>query len=349
MSKINDLSSQQSWRDRFLQKIFRGISTFSVIPIISHIIAPMITYLLPVAYSIYYLLGIPSNDVMQGRVDFGGENIYEMLIDAFLLGLYFISSGLLLLSIFTMAKEKKKGHFNLIQHGIYAKIRHPQNLAISVLLLSMSILWDTLAFRGFKTGHVISWGVFTLFLQLESLIEEKHLLKKFPDQYWAYIHNTGFFHFRLGKQKSIPPKLPESESKYFRKRIILSVGGFIIFYLMIFSVVKILKNNSADFLLFYDPFLPITSMYPDTHIINEIVVVLVPIGIWLVSFILTLVHYLKEESNKNKSASYETGEKKSLISTKLDSFLFWVFLIFLILVGFLNIAIFANYLNRMFG
>jgi protein-S-isoprenylcysteine O-methyltransferase Ste14 len=349
MSETENSNSQQSWRDRFLQKIFRGISTFSFIPLVASIIAPMLTYLLPIAYSIYYLLGIPSTDVMQGLIDCHGENLLGLIINSFLVGLYFIASGILWLSIVTMVKERKKGEFKLIQHGIYARIRHPQNFAISLTLLLVFTIFDILVFYDLEIGHIISWGLFTLFLQLESLIEEKHLLKIFPDQYWAYIHNTGFFHFKFRKQNSMPPKLPGSESKYFRRRIILSVVSFIIFYLIIFSFVKILKNNNSDLLKFSNPLNQGGGFYPDSHIVNEIVVVLFPIGIWLVSFIITLGNYLKEKVSKNKSASNETEKKQSLILTKLRVVLFWVFSLTLIIIGLMNIVILGNYWNRMSG
>jgi protein-S-isoprenylcysteine O-methyltransferase Ste14 len=349
MSKLNDFNSQQSWRDRFLQKIIRGISTFSFIPLVASIIAPMITFFLPVAYSIYYLLGIPSTEVMQGVLDFGGEILFELIMNTFLIGIYFIGTGILVLSIFTMAKKRKKGQYNLIQHGIYARIRHPQNFAICLILFSVFIMWDSLIFYGLETGHIISWSTFTLFLQLESLIEEKKLLKQFPDQYWAYVQNTGFFHFRLRNKKPISPKLPESESKYFRNRIILSVFTFIISYLIVFSTVKILKINNSELLKFSNPLDQGGGFYPDFHIFNEIMVVLVPIGIWLVSFIITIAHYLKGKGNKNKSESNETEKEQSLIFSKLRAFLFWIFSIFLLVGGLLNIVILRNYWDRMLG
>ncbi|MHA1647875.1 MAG: methyltransferase family protein [Promethearchaeota archaeon] len=332
MSEKEDSNIQQSWKDRFLKKIFRGISTFSFIPLVASIIAPMITYLLPVAYSIYYLLGIPSTDVMQGIVKFGEETLFTLIIHICIVQLYFIGSGILILSIVTMAKERKKGQFNLIQHGFYTRIRHPQNLVISLIILLMFFSRDSGSYGGLDTGHMISWGVFTLFLKLESLIEEKHLLKKFPDQYWIYMQKTGFFHPKLRKAKQIPPKLPESESTYFRRKIIFNVVGFLIFFILIFSVVKILIYNNSDLIKFRNPFRG-GGMYPDHMIINEIMVVLVPIGIWLVSFIITIVHYLKEKVNKN--ASGETEKEQSVIFTKLRAILFWIFVIFLLIEGYL--------------
>jgi len=345
MNETNNFNIQQSWSNRFLQKIFRGISTFSFIPLVATIIAPMITFFLPVAYSIYYILKIPSTDVMLMVINLPYDSLLVLIINAFLVELYFITTSLLLLSIVTMAKEKKKGNLGLIQHGIYAKIRHPQNLGISLVLFSVFFIFDTLVYHNLVIGHIISWGVFTLFLQLESLIEEKKLLKQFPDQYWAYIHNTGFFHFRFKKQKPIPPKLPGLESKYFRRRIILSVTVFILLYLSIFTVAIVLKNYNYDFLRFSNPLNSGGGFYPDTHIINEIVVTLVPIGIWLVSFIITLVHYLKEKRNKNKGVLNETEKEKSLIQNRLRAILFWVFIFFLILYGLLITTVFMNDLN----
>jgi len=332
-----DSHLQQSWKDRFLQKIFRGISTFSFIPLVASIIAPMITVFLPVAYSIYYLLGISSTDVMHGIVKFEEENLFGLIIQIYIVQLFFIGAGILVLSIITMAKEKKKGHFNLIQHGIYSRIRHPQNLVISLIIFSMFFSWDLRNYSGIDTGHMISWGFFTLFLKLESLIEEKSLLKKFPSQYWIYIQKTGFFHPRLRKEKQIPSKLPESESRYFRRKIILNVSGFLIFSILIFSVVKILMNNNSDLLEFRDPFIPVSNVYPDTHIINEIMVVLVPIGIWLVSFIITIVHYLKRKGNKNSSS--ETEKEQSVIFNKLKAIVFWIFIIFLLIEGYIMILL----------
>jgi len=309
MNEKEDSHLQQSWKDRFLQKIFRGISTFSFIPLVANIIAEMITFFLPVAYSIYHLLGIPSTDVMQGIIKFGEKTLFGIIIHFLITQLFFIGAGILVLSIVTMAKERKKEQFNLIQHGFYERIRHPQNLVISLIIFSLFFSRDSMSYGGLDTGHMVSWGVFTLFLKLESLIEEKHLLKKFPDQYWKYMHKTGFFHPRLRKAKLIPLKSPESESKYFRRKIILNVGGFLIFFILIFSVVKILMNNNSNILEFRDPFrgVGMFGKYPDDMIIMELMVVLVPIGIWLVSFIITIVQYFKEKGNNNISEPNKTG------------------------------------------
>lgn len=164
-----------------------------------------------------------------------------------------------------------------------------------------------------------------------------------PEQYWAYIHKTGFFHPRLRKEKPILPILPDSESKYFRIRIILSVSVFLIYYFIVFSTVKFLKANYSDMIYFRDPFLPPYSMYPDTHIINEIMVVLVPIGIWFISFLITLVHYLKEKGKSEMGKSIWDGKNQNTALTIWRIFLFFVLLIFLLIIGLMMIALVNGY------
>ncbi len=330
-------------RRDFLQKIFRGVSTFSLIPVICHVIAPMITVFLPVAYSIFFLLGIPSVDVMQAAINLHHETLFGLIIFSLIAVIYFLGTGILLFSVITMAKERKKGESSLVQHGIYKRIRHPQNLAISLIIFSVFVINDRAVFHELKIGHIISWGFFTLFLQLESLIEEKQMLMQFPDQYWAYIHTTGFFHPRISTPKPIPSRLLESESRYFRKRIILSVVSFILFYLIIFVVVKILKINNVELLKFINPLGEGGGMRPDTHIINEILVVLVPIGIWVVSFIITIVNYQKEKKNQKRSELKNNGKigKKLLSISRI--ILFWFFVLFLLIEGFIVVVIVDNY------
>ena len=296
MDKINSNDQDQSWKYRILHKITKGFSIFSIIPIISMIIAPMITYLLPVAYSIYYLFAIPSSDIPQALINVDIDYIVLMIL---ILGTVIIIPCLLLISIVTMAKEKKKESPKLISHGIYTRIRHPQNLLISTMMFLVSFLYDTLYFGSISIGHMVSWSFFTLFLQFTSLIEEKHLLKQFPDEYWTYIHRTGFFHVKLRNLKPIPEKTLQNISRYFKKRIIFSVSWFFAFYVIIFSVVKILKSNNSDLLSFYNPLVQMSNFYPPYHFVNEIVAVLVPIGIWFVSFIITLIHYLKNRLKDN--------------------------------------------------
>ena len=305
----NNNSESHSGKDRVWYKITQGFSVFSIIPIISGIIAPMITYLLPVAYSIYYLFAIPSSDIPQAMIRFDIDYIISMIL---LFVTFIIGPCILLSIIITMAKEKKKGD-QLIQHGIYARIRHPQNLLISLMMFLGSILFGILLYGNILIGYIVSWGFFTLFLQFSSLIEEKFLLKRFPDQYWAYIHRTGFFHFKLGKAQPIPEKSPQNVSKYFKKRIIISVSYFIGLYIIIFTVVKILKFNDSDILEFYNPFVQSSNFYPPFHFINEIVAVLIPIGIWFVSFIFTLIRYLKKRKNTDSTEEIRKDKKMEKI------------------------------------
>ena len=103
-------------------------------------------------------------------------------------------------------------------------------------------------------------------------------------------------------------------------------------------------NNSA-FLEFTDPFFQYSTFYPDFHIINEIVGVLVPIGIWLVSFIITLLRFRKEKTNKN--TSQDSVKEQNLNFTKLDSLKLWlsyILCVILVFWGIFTVRLIAQYM-----
>ena len=76
---------------------------------------------------------------------------------------------------------------------------------------------------------------------------------------------------------------------------------------------------------------------------NEIVVVLVPIGIWVVSFIITLVHYLKEKRIKDVNELGESEKEKQVQLPKWRILLFFVLLLFLLIMGFIIILYVDGY------
>jgi len=89
-------------------------------------------------------------------------------------------------------------------------------------------------------------------------------------------------------------------------------------------------DYNSDVLYFYNPLVHVSNFYPSYHLVNEIVAVLVPIGIWFVSFIITLIQYFRNRSNKDVDKGI--SEQKKYIPY-LKIILGFIVIIIVIFVG----------------
>ena len=97
-----------------------------------------------------------------------------------------------------VAKFRKKG---AVLSGIYAYIRHPQYLALSLAGLGLAILWPR-----FMT--VVLWLIMTVAYYVLARDEERRMLTAHGDTYRPYMNATGMFLPRRLENLLAPASLP---------------------------------------------------------------------------------------------------------------------------------------------
>ncbi|MCF2141205.1 MAG: hypothetical protein K9W44_14190 [Candidatus Lokiarchaeota archaeon] len=220
-----------------------------LLPIIFGIIIPMV-YMIPLAYSSWILFFNNSNGPLGEwvnrwfNIDYSSSTyiillIVELMI--FILGLFLICT-----SIYRLAKDRRYNH-QLTTSGIYNFIRHPQNLGLILITLSLSldvpivdysqdlVLFGQYIYQdiGIRFGEILSWTLFSVILVIISLFEERKMMKKYPQEYLAYQCTTGFF-FPLLLRKNIknaqkPKRIHYKNDKQLFFIIFLIFCGYIVF------------------------------------------------------------------------------------------------------------------------
>lgn len=124
------------------------------------------------------------NSYLKGNINYNLLLNLELLIFGFGLGLFLISFIQLVRGI-----VKKQ---DIVQQGIYKYIRHPQNLAIIIMVFPLSLYIPGFGDFGIRLADLISWVQFSLLVIVYSDWEERRLKKKYPEQFSQYYESTGF-------------------------------------------------------------------------------------------------------------------------------------------------------------
>ena len=98
----------------------------------------------------------------------------------FLVGLVLFAVSIAQL-VYWLKKEKK-----IVRQGIYKYIRHPQNLAIIIIIFPFFI------FYGVRIGDIVTWVQFIFLMIIYSDFEDLRLNKKYPYEFQNYYKNSGF-------------------------------------------------------------------------------------------------------------------------------------------------------------
>lgn len=98
----------------------------------------------------------------------------------FLVGLVLFAVSIAQL-VYWLKKEKK-----IVRQGIYKYIRHPQNLAIIIMIFPFFI------FYGVRIGDIVTWVQFIFLMIIYSDFEDLRLNKKYPYEFQNYYKNSGF-------------------------------------------------------------------------------------------------------------------------------------------------------------
>jgi protein-S-isoprenylcysteine O-methyltransferase Ste14 len=119
-------------------------------------------------------------------IGLGNGWLIVMMISTLLLlfGLHYIIEGW---------KLVYKSEGELITHGVYEKMRHPQYTGIYLIIVAFIIQWPTLI-------TIIMFPFLVLTYYNLAKREEKDILEKYPEEYREYIEKTPMF---LPKWRSV--------------------------------------------------------------------------------------------------------------------------------------------------
>ena len=229
--------------------------------------------------------------------------LYTVEILVFILGMSLFLIGVF--SFITQKKAMKTSNSNgIICKGIYRFIRHPQNLGICLMLLPFALILpfesapDTIRF-----GDILSWGLSSYFISLISLWEEKAMLKTYPELYWVYLHQTGFF---FPKWRNFNESAAYSDplmKKYLKRRFLknsLFYIGFLVGCVGLFYLLKPFMEK-IKFPPVWTNFFSISDIIEYLGFWHEFLrPFIVLISIWIFSFFYILIRCIYN-SKKHKS------------------------------------------------
>jgi protein-S-isoprenylcysteine O-methyltransferase Ste14 len=138
-----------------------------------------------------------------------GHTLFQQFGDLGLLLSYgFILLGLVLVVwgwgvIFKRYWSKEEGRGELVTHGIYALIRHPQYTGFMIITLGMLCDWATLPM-------LIMWPIMAVLYYRLARKEEADMLEEFGQPYQEYRARTGMFLPRLIPARRIAKTSPLS-------------------------------------------------------------------------------------------------------------------------------------------
>ncbi len=179
--------------------------------------------------------------------------IFEGIV--FLLGFVLFLGGLISLAI------SKKNNIDIAQTGPYKYIRHPQNVGIILMILSLSLYLPGLtdlhirlpflkihfADFGIRPADILSWGLIVIESIIFSDIEEKSMLKKFPDEYRKYMATTGYYFPKIFQRKQ---RKEISKKKYYIFRYLIILIIYVLFAFAVYYSCLILDEKYPH--LFYN-------------------------------------------------------------------------------------------------
>lgn len=195
----------------FLRKfLFPMFSVWSYIPIIMGILFPMVI-ILTITYASWIIFSLlPESWFFYGYIPISHEHLFQYIVILVIKIIVFIGGMVIFLCGLYHLTKGKRQKISIVKKGIYHYIRHPQNLVISLMALLFSFYIPRFNDIGIRIGEIFSWLLFTFILTMYSNLEELYLLKKFPEEYSIYQHQTGFFYLnstlkakRLSKDPSL--------------------------------------------------------------------------------------------------------------------------------------------------
>ncbi len=221
---------------RLLQYIvFIFSSVWVYAPIVAGILLLMAAWMVPIAFTSYYLFSIFGENQWLGSfirmetIVSPPKVLITLVFEAILifLGLVIFLWGFIQISKIKVRKE------GLATTGIYRYIRHPQHLGLILISLSFSLYVPGTKDQGILVADILSWSLFALILFLWSDLEERKLAKKFGDEFDEYRSRTGFFFPRiLNKNKK---KKSFCEMNYWKRYSITTIS-YISFVLFIYAL-----------------------------------------------------------------------------------------------------------------
>ncbi len=198
-------------------------------PIIAGILITM-THYLPIGFASYWIFSFYGKYWLLTLFTVK-DKIAPLFISIelilFILGLLLFLWGLLSLANVKIKKQ------DLATGGPYKFIRHPQHLGLILMTLATSLYLPWAVHPFIRTGSIISWSLFSLFLVVTSELEEKKLLKKYGSSYLEYRQRTGMFFPR--KSVETQKKKELSEIKHWKRLIFIAV-----IYFCFVSLIRIL-------------------------------------------------------------------------------------------------------------
>jgi len=219
--------------NKLILKMFSFFILFS--SVIAIIIAPMLIFIGATFFFFYFsgiswifadptILEIPPMEIrfhwLNSYLNISNISTNELLIIkiiVFLVGAVIFTIALVQL---TIGKIKKKG---IVQKGFYRYIRHPQNIAIIIVVFSLFI------FPEIRMGDIITWIQFTFLMIFYSDYGDIRLKKKNPNEFELYYKNTGFMFPKLFSY-NLTEKISIFQNKKLRYILILLMYiGIILF------------------------------------------------------------------------------------------------------------------------
>jgi len=226
---------------KFLSRIveysgFLAALTWVYAPIVAGMLFIMATWMVPLAYTIYHLfyylgieLGWMWNLISLMYKGYPSSIIALLVFETLLI---IIGGALFLWGLIHIAvtKVKKKG---LATTGIYKYIRHPQHLGLMLILFAFSLYIPETCDKGIYVHELLSWGLSALVMFFWSDLEDRHLAKKFGDEFDEYRRKTGSFFPRIIQRHK--EKKSVSEINYW-KRYVLTLFVFVCFVLFLYAI-----------------------------------------------------------------------------------------------------------------
>ncbi|MHA1728261.1 MAG: isoprenylcysteine carboxylmethyltransferase family protein [Promethearchaeota archaeon] len=182
------LSKMNNYVNRLILVV---LSSYSYLPVIVGILAPMFALGLSFWYLSWNLFGFSSlmDWVLYYYLIPEGEILVWITVEALI---FYIGLGIFLTGLITMIIGKIKAE-TIIQSGIYKFIRHPQTLGIIIMMLPFAFFTPGFEDPGIRMGDIFSWGLFSVLMCFLSYFEEWKLMNKYNTDFFNYYIRTGFF------------------------------------------------------------------------------------------------------------------------------------------------------------
>lgn len=179
-----------------LGRLVVAISSFSIyLPVIAGIITPMI-WLLPAWYSAWYVVGVifPFSEIWTGLWLPNLSPAFLIIIGIIEFSVVCIGFAIFIKALWELSSKQIEME-GLVTTGLYQRVRHPQHLGISLVLLPLALFNVTYSpyWSGIRPGDIFAWSFVTFLLLVVGDLEEVGLSDHFKDEYEEYCKNTPFF------------------------------------------------------------------------------------------------------------------------------------------------------------